>query len=200
MKDSGIEWIGEVPEGWRISKIKNEFELLDYLRKPISAENRNNDLGLFDYYGASGIIDKIDDYNVDDKVLLIAEDGANLIMRNLPLIYKAEGRFWVNNHAHILKPINNNYEYMAYLLEAGDFSRFITGSAQPKLSQDNLKNFKIVIPSLNEQDFLADYLDKKCSQTDTLISIKQQKIDELKEYKKSMIYEYITGKKQVPNE
>ena len=89
---------------------------------------------------------------------------------------------------------------MAYLLEAGDFSRFITGSAQPKLSQDNLKNFKIVIPSLNEQDFLADYLDKKCSQTDTLISIKQQKIDELKEYKKSMIYEYITGKKQVPNE
>jgi len=199
MKDSGVEWIGEIPEKWSISKIKNEFEILDYLREPISAENRKNELGLYDYYGASGVIDKIDDYNVDDKVLLIGEDGANLVMRNLPLIYRAEGKFWVNNHAHILKPIiKNEYDYMAYLLEAGDYILYITGSAQPKLSQDKLKNFIIPIPdNLTEQQTIANYLDKKCANIDQLISIKQQKADELKEYKKSMIYEYVTGKKEV---
>lgn len=108
MKDSHIDWIGLVPSHWKLSRIKNELDNLDYLREPISAEKRENILGLYDYYGASGVIDKIDDYNVDDKVLLIGEDGANLRMRNLPLVYKAEGKFWVNNHAHILKVHDDN--------------------------------------------------------------------------------------------
>ena len=172
---------------------------MDYLREPISAENRKNELGLYDYYGASGVIDKIDDYNVDDKVLLIGEDGANLVMRNLPLVYKAEGKFWVNNHAHILKPLANNcYSYMAYMLEAGDYTHYITGSAQPKLSQENIKNFIIPMPrDYTEQQAIADYLDEKCANIDALIAIKQQKIDSLKEYKKSIIYEYVTGKREV---
>ena len=152
MKDSHIDWIGLVPSHWKLSRIKNELDNLDYLREPISAEKRENILGLYDYYGASGVIDKIDDYNVDDKVLLIGEDGANLRMRNLPLVYKAEGKFWVNNHAHILKVHDDNcYGFIAYLLEAGDYSVFITGSAQPKLSQFNLMRFPIVIPPLVEQ-------------------------------------------------
>ena len=198
MKDSGVEWIGEIPEEWNMSKIKFEFLILDYLRQPISAENRKNELGLYNYYGASGVIDKIDDYNVDDKVLLIGEDGANLVMRNLPLIYKAEGKFWVNNHAHILKPKYSDYEYMAFLLEAGNYTHYITGSAQPKLSQENVKNFIIPVPPLSEQHLIATYLDNKCSQIDSLIALKQTKIDELKSFKKSLIYEYVTGKKTVP--
>lgn len=192
-KDSGIAWIGEIPSHWRISKIKNETFILDYLRQPISAENRNNTLGLYDYYGASGVIDKIDDYNVDDKVLLIGEDGANLVLRNLPLIYKAEGRFWVNNHAHILKVKDDNYyEYMYYMLEAGDYYLYITGSAQPKLSQDNMKNFLIPIPPLSEQQAIADYLDKKCGEIDELISLQEKIIEELKAYKQSVITEAVT--------
>ena len=199
MKDSGIEWVGKIPSHWEVSRIKNEIILLDYLREPISAENRENKLGLYDYYGASGVIDKIDDYNVEGKVLLIGEDGANLLMRNLPLVYKADGKYWVNNHAHILKVKDeNNYNYLAHLFEAGDYTLFITGSAQPKLSQDNLKNFPIPITREKaEQDAIADYLDTKCSEIDALISLKQSKIDSLKEYKKSIIYEYITGKKEI---
>ena len=199
MKDSGIEWIGQIPEHWEVSKVKWECAIMDYLREPISAENRKNELGLYDYYGASGVIDKIDDYNVDDKVLLIGEDGANLVMRNLPLVYKAEGKFWVNNHAHILKPLANNcYSYMAYMLEAGDYTHYITGSAQPKLSQDNIKNFIIPMPrDYTEQQTIADYLGEKCADIDSLIQTKQSKIDSLKEYKKSIIYEYVTGKKEV---
>jgi type I restriction enzyme S subunit len=199
MRDSGIEWIGSIPEHWEVSKVKWECAIMDYLREPISAENRKNELGLYDYYGASGVIDKIDDYNVDDKVLLIGEDGANLVMRNLPLVYKAEGKFWVNNHAHILKPLANNcYSYMAYMLEAGDYTHYITGSAQPKLSQDNIKNFIIPMPrDYTEQQAIADYLDEKCADIDSLIQTKQSKIDSLKEYKKSIIYEYVTGKREL---
>ena len=197
MKDSGIEWIGEIPEHWEIKKIGYIFDNLDYLREPISAELRERNNPRYDYYGASGVIDKIDHYNVEDKVLLIGEDGANLVMRNLPLVYKAEGKFWVNNHAHILKPIKDDYNYMAHTLEAADYRNYITGFAQPKLSQENLKAVKLPIPPLSEQQAIASYLDTKCSEIDALITIKQQKIEELKDYKKSVIYEYVTGKKEV---
>lgn len=198
MKDSHIDWIGLVPSHWKLSRIKNELDNLDYLREPISAEKRENILGLYDYYGASGVIDKIDDYNVDDKVLLIGEDGANLRMRNLPLVYKAEGEFWVNNHAHILKVHDDNcYGFIAYLLEAGDYSVFITGSAQPKLSQFNLMRFPIVIPPLVEQQKIEAYLDEKCSAIDALIREKKSLLSELEIYKRSLILETVTGKRKV---
>lgn len=197
LKDSGIEWIGEIPEHWTLKRIKNICDNLDYLREPISAEHRSRNNPIYDYYGASGVIDKIDYYNVDDEVLLIGEDGANLVMRNLPLVYKVKGKFWVNNHAHILKPKNDNYDFCAYAFEAADYSLFITGSAQPKLSQENLGRIKIAIPSLSEQQSIADYLDQKCSEIDELISIKQQKIEKLKDYKKSLIFECVTGKRKV---
>ena len=198
MKNSHIDWIGLVPTHWKLSRIKNELDNLDYLREPISAEKRENILGLYDYYGASGVIDKIDDYNVDDKVLLIGEDGANLRMRNLPLVYKAEGKFWVNNHAHILKVHDENcYGFIAYLLEAGDYSVFITGSAQPKLSQFNLMRFPIVIPPLVEQQKIEAYLDEKCSAIDALIREKKSLLSELEIYKRSLILETVTGKRKV---
>lgn len=197
LKDSGIEWIGEIPKHWTLKRIKNICDNLDYLREPISAEHRSRNNPIYDYYGASGVIDKIDFYNVDDQVLLIGEDGANLVMRNLPLVYKANGKFWVNNHAHILKPKNDNYDFCAYAFEAADYSLFITGSAQPKLSQENLGRIKIAIPPFLEQQAIVNYLDKKCSEIDKLISIKQQKIEKLKEYKKSLIFECVTGKRKV---
>ena len=198
MKDSHIDWIGLIPSHWKLSRIKNELDNLDYLREPISAEKRENILGMYDYYGASGVIDKIDDYNVDDKVLLIGEDGANLRMRNLPLVYKAEGKFWVNNHAHILKVHDDNcYGFIAYLLEAGDYSVFTTGSAQPKLSQFNLMRFPIVIPPLVEQQEIEAYLDEKCSAIDALIREKKSLLSELEIYKRSLILETVTGKRKV---
>ena len=152
----------------------------------MSAENRANDQGLYDYYGASGVIDKIDDYNVDDTVLLIGEDGANLRMRNLPLVYRASGKFWVNNHAHILKvKPKHSYGFIAYALEAGDYNIYITGAAQPKLTQFNLMRFPLAIPPYNEQLQIERHLDKQCSMIDTIIFEKQSLIAELEAYKKS---------------
>ncbi len=198
MKDSGVEWIGEIPSHWDTSRIKNECINLDSLREPISAENRININRLYDYYGASGVIDKIDDYNVDDTVILIGEDGANLVFRNLPLVYRASGKFWVNNHAHILKvKEKNDYGFMAYMLEAGDYTNFITGSAQPKLTQSNLMRFPIPVPPLPEQTAIAAYLDSKCAAINGVILEKEDLIRELENYKRSLIFEVVTGKRRV---
>ncbi len=192
-KDSGVAWIGEVPKHWEVKQLKWLFYNLDNLREPISADKRERTNPQYEYYGASGVIDKIDYYNVDDRVLLIGEDGANLVFRNLPLIYKAEGKFWVNNHAHILKPMKNvDYGYMYYTLEAADYSTFITGSAQPKLSQSNLELQTLPVPPYYEQVFIAAYLDTHCAKIDKLISIQQKRIALLQELKQSVITHAVT--------
>lgn len=193
MKDSGIEWIGEIPEGWEVCRLKNIVACRDELRKPISADKRENHLKLYDYYGASGVIDTIDDYNVDGTVLLIGEDGANLKLRNLPLIYRASGKFWVNNHAHILI-VNkkHSYDYVAYLLEAGDYSNYITGSAQPKLSQFNLMRFPVAIPNYTEQENISFFIHRECSKIDSILSETRSSIEEYKKLKQAVITQAVT--------
>ena len=193
MKDSGIEWIGMIPEGWEVCRLKNVVACHDELRKPISADKRENHLKLYDYYGASGVIDTIDDYNVDGTVLLIGEDGANLKLRNLPLIYRASGKFWVNNHAHILI-VNKkySYDYVAYLLEAGDYSNYITGSAQPKLSQFNLMRFPVAIPNYTEQENISFFIHRECSKIDSILSETRSSIEEYKKLKQAVITQAVT--------
>ena len=199
LKSSGVEWIGDICKWFELRRLKEVAQILDEYRKPITADLRNQEADvLYDYYGASGVIDKIDGYTIDDHVMLIGEDGANLRMRNLPLMYEVKGKAWINNHAHILKPnADMNFYYLFYCLESLDINPYITGSAQPKLSQENLKNILLPVPPLSQQQQIAEYLDKKCAKIDKLISIKQQKIEKLTEYKKSLIYEYVTGKKEV---
>jgi len=199
MKDSGIEWIGEIASDFDLQKLKYVSKILDQFRSPITADQRNQDAEvLYDYYGASGAIDKINGYTIDDHVMLIGEDGANLRMRNLPLMYEVNGKAWINNHAHILKPKENtHFNYLFYVLEAIDINPYITGSAQPKLSQENLKNIWLPVPSFEEQAEIAEYLQIKIPKIDELIDQKHQFLSELESYKKSLIYEYVTGKKEV---
>jgi len=197
MKPSGIDWIGDIPEHWQLIPYRYLFYNLDYLRMPITADQRSRNNPQYDYYGASGVIDKIDHYNVEDKVLLIGEDGANLLLRNLPLIYKANGRFWVNNHAHILKPIRDDYDYMAYVMEAADYTLYITGSAQPKLSQSNLNSVKLPIPPINEQKDIVDSLSRNTIGIDTALEIAIKQISLLQERKQIIINDVVTGKVKV---
>lgn len=197
MKPSGIDWIGNIPEHWEIMQYRHLFYNLDNLRQPISADQRSRNNPQYDYYGASGVIDKIDYYNVDDRVLLIGEDGANLLLRNLPLIYKAKGKFWVNNHAHILKPIRDDYDYMAYVMEAADYTLFITGSAQPKLSQSNLNAVKLPIPPIEEQQSIVKYLEQRTEKMDTAISNSSKQIALLQERKQIIINDVVTGKVKI---
>ena len=184
----------EIPAHWKVVPLKYLMINLDYLREPISADKRPRNNPQYDYYGASGVIDKIDYYNVDDTVLLIGEDGANLILRNLPLIYKASGRFWVNNHAHILKPKEDDYSYMAHQMETLDYFHLITGAAQPKLSQENLNKVRLLVPPLSEQKGIAAYLDEKCGKVDALVAAKERQVKLLKELRERVIADAVTGK------
>ena len=199
MKDSGVEWIGEINHRFSLIKLKYICSILDQYRKPISADKRSQSGSvLYDYYGASGAIDKIDDYTIDDHVMLIGEDGANLRMRNLPLMYEVNGKAWINNHAHILKPTERvDFYYLFYALEELDINPYITGSAQPKLSQEKLQNIWVPLPDLEEQQEIATYIRSKCAEIDKLIAKKEQLIKELESYKKSLIYEVVTGTREV---
>lgn len=195
--ETGINWIGSMPEHWRLMQLRYTVTNHDNLRQPITADQRERTNPQYDYYGASGVIDRIDHYNVDDKVLLIGEDGANLVLRNLPLVYKAEGKFWVNNHAHILKPKDNDYEFMALVLEAADYTLFITGSAQPKLSQSNLNSVKLPIPPIEEQREIVKTIEPLLEKINQSIAQQTRMIEYLEERKQIIINDVVTGKVRV---
>ena len=122
-------------------------------RKPVSSAIRKKQKNkIYNYYGAAGIIDKVDNYIFDEKLLLVGEDGANLLSRNKNNAFFAEGKYWVNNHAHVLDSTNKNVlDYVAFVINSMSLDNYITGSAQPKLTQDNLNIIPIMLPPLNEQ-------------------------------------------------
>ena len=131
----------------------------DNERKPITSSYRTS--GKYPYYGASGIIDYVNDYIYDGDYLLISEDGANLLFRKTPIAFSISGKNWVNNHAHVLH--FDNYEtrrYVEIYLNSIDLSKYITGGAQPKLNQKNLNQIVIPLPPLEEQERIVKILDR----------------------------------------
>ena len=166
--------------------LKDCVEILDSKRIPLSKEERQKLEKIYPYYGAQEIIDYVDDYLFDGDYILVAEDGNNLKSRKKNIATWVEGKFWVNNHAHILgKKDGFHLKYIYYLLNAIDVRGYITGSAQPKLNQKNLANIKLSIPSYDQQKKIVqplDILDKKISINNSIIS----KLEEMAK----MIYEY----------
>jgi len=195
LKPSGIEWLGDVPEHWHVTRVKNEFKCLNNARVPLSATQRGTmTVRQFEYYGASGAIDKVDSFLFDDDLLLIAEDGANLVLRNLPLAIIARGKFWVNNHAHILKPKRGNLEYLAAVMESISYRPWISGAAQPKLTKDRLLAIKIAIPERAEQDVIVREIGRITGPLERAISRVRREIDLLQELRLTLIAETVTGK------
>ena len=198
LKPSGVEWLGDVPEHWEISRVKTEFMSLNYRRIPLSAVERGAmSMRRYDYYGASGVIDKVENYLFDDDLLLIAEDGANLLLRNLPLAIIARGKFWVNNHAHILKPRRGNLEYLAVVMEGLNYTPWISGAAQPKLTQDRLMNVSIAVPSRSEQDEIIARAKAQTSGLTASIARARRQIELVNEYRTRLIADVVTGKLDV---
>lgn len=194
-KDSGVEWLGQVPDGWEIRRLKDIFSNMNTKRIPLSGVQRGMmKTHEYNYYGASGIIDKVDDYIFDDDLLLIAEDGANLVLRNLPLAIIARGKFWVNNHAHILKPKIGSIEFYAHLLESINYLPWISGAAQPKLTQDRLMAIRVSVPSEKEQLFILKWIKNNTQSLDLTISRTEREIGLIQEYRTRLISDVVTGK------
>jgi len=195
MKDSGVAWLGDVPEHWEVGAIKRFLISLDARRIPLSAEERGGRQGDYPYYGASGIIDTVDDFIFDEDLVLVSEDGANLLSRSTPIAFIARGHFWVNNHAHILKPCDKNLRFWSEQIEHIDLTPFITGSAQPKLTVDALMNLTIPTPPCeNERFLISSFIEHETAKIDELISHAHQGIDLLKERRSALISAAVTGK------
>lgn len=129
---------------------------------------------------------------------MIAEDGANLLTRSKPLAFLASGKFWVNNHAHILNPRNRwNHTYFVNLLESQDFSIFVTGTAQPKLTMENLGRFALAVPDAPEQEQIAAFIAHKNAEFCPLIVQIESQITTLSAYRESLIRECVTGQRRI---
>ena len=139
---------GVCPSNWETGCVEDIAEFFDSMRKPLSSLERTDMERIYPYYGAVSIVDYVDDYIFDGEYLLVSEDGIYVVDENgHPLIQHISGKFWANNHAHILKGKSGFNEDSLYLFLANtNMAPIVTGAAQPKINQANLKSFPITIP------------------------------------------------------
>ena len=190
----------EVPEGWGWTRFSAITINRDNERKPISSSQRTDVAKIYDYYGASGKIDKIDKYIFSERLLLIGEDGANLVTRSKPIAFFAEGQYWVNNHAHCIDATDKFIlEYLCFYINAISLEKYVTGSAQPKMTQDNMNSILIPLPPYSEQKHMSQRL-KEVMYTVDNIEIGKVDISDLVSKAKSKILDLAIRGKLVPQD
>ena len=187
--------VGVIPEDWEVVSLGDAVEFLDGQRRPIKYSERTKISGIYPYYGASGIVDHVNDYIFDEELILLGEDGENILSRNLPLAFKVTGKIWVNNHAHVMRPNDNfNTTFLTDFLESLDYSLLNSGSAQPKLNKASCLKIKVVKPSKQEQTAIATAL----SDVDNLIQSLEKLIAKKEAIKTGTMQQLLTGKTRLP--
>ena len=170
----------EFKEHWQENKLGNIATFYNSKRVALTASDREK--GEYPYYGASGIIDYVKDFIFEGEYILLGEDGANIVMRNSRLVFLAKGKFWLNNHAHIFQSKDSN-AFLCEALERIDYTKYNTGTAQPKLNSDVVKKIKLNLPSSPEQQKIASFL----STVDEKLQQLTKKKELLEEYKKGVM-------------
>lgn len=170
-------------DAWEQRKLGEVTESFDGKRIPIDSGLRVS--GEYPYYGATGIIDYVDDYIFDGEYVLLAEDGANIIMRNYPVAYLTQGKFWLNNHAHIMRMIDGSNYFLVQVLEKIDYMKYNTGTAQPKLNSKIVKNIEFKLPHIEEQQKIGNFF----QQLDNTIALHQRKLKKMKSLKTAYLSE-----------
>ena len=164
----------QLPDGWVACRLEQVAEILDNLRKPINASERESRIKnrkideLYPYYGATGQVGLIDDYVVNGHYLLLGEDGAPFLDKNAIKAYSISGKGWVNNHAHILSP-KIDFEFLQYSLNQIDYSEYVNGSTRLKLTQTDMRSIKIMLPPLAEQERIKSKIQALFSQLDLMM-------------------------------
>ena len=174
-------------DDWEQRKLDDVVEFLDTMRKPLEGAKRIS--GPYPYYGASGIVDYVGGYLFDEELILLSEDGANITDRNYPVCFLASGKYWVNNHAHVLRTKQGNENnFICNSLERKDYTQYNTGMAMPKLNKETCKKIPILCPGFEEQKKIGDYF----RSLDNLITLHQHKCEELQNIKKFMLQNMFT--------
>ncbi len=160
-----------LPSSWAMLSLAEAADNLDGRRVPVRASDRAARRGAYPYYGASGAIDTIDEYLFEGEHVLIGEDGANLISRSTPIAFLASDRFWVNNHAHVLKAREQTTNlWICWFFQLINLRPYVTGSAQPKLTQAALNKLHLPIPSRDEQDLILQAMQQAFAEIDRMAS------------------------------
>ena len=197
--DGGVKCIEdeipfELPDGWAWARFSTITINRDSERKPISSSQRTGVEKIYDYYGASGKIDKIDKYIFCERLLLIGEDGSNLVTRSKPIDFFKEGLYWVNNHAHCIdSPDKLLLEYLCFYINAISLEKYVTGSAQPKMTQANMNSILIPLPPYNEQKRLSQHLDEIMAMVDRIEIGKIESIELISKAKSKILDLAIRG-------
>ena len=198
-KDISDEIPFEIPENWAWCRFGNLVFNRDSERIPLSVDERKGLKKIYDYYGASGVIDKVDNYLFDKPLLLIGEDGANLINRSTPIAFIARGQYWVNNHAHVIDCINEDLlQYVCTFINAISLVDYVTGTAQPKMNQEKMNSILVAVPPLAEQKRIVAKLEQVLPLAEEY-GAAQEQLDKLNKelpeaLKKSILQEAIQGK------
>ena len=184
---------GERGEGWMETTVDQISTNLDSRRIPITKSDRRS--GEYPYYGASGVVDHVADYIFDGDSLLISEDGANLLARSTPIAFSVSGKLWVNNHAHVLKFANMaTQRFVEFYLGSVKVDGYITGAAQPKLTQTALNSIPIPIPeSVDAQAGIVQRIDALTEQADRLASLSKRKLAALDALRQSLLHQAFSG-------
>lgn len=181
-----------IEKGWEIKTLAQISENLDSKRIPITQNKREN--GKYPYYGASGIVDYISDYIFDEDLLLISEDGANLLARTYPIAFSVTGKIWVNNHAHVIKFHNLiTQKYIEYFFASIKLDKYVSGMAQPKLNQKALNSIPIPYPLLLEQKEIVTKLDILSTKCQKLENNYRQIIDNCDQLKQTILKKAFNG-------
>ena len=183
-----------LPDGWAWSTFGEITENFDGSRIPLRASDRKFQSGEYPYYGASGVIDSVDDFIFDGDYLLVAEDGANLLSRSSPIAFVAIGKFWVNNHAHVVQTHGGiPLKFLEYYLAATNLQFFCSGTAQPKLNKRNLNRIPIPIPPLEEQSRIVSKIDELFSDLDSGVAALDRAYEKLRRYRASLLKSAMKG-------
>ena len=191
MKDSGVEWIGAIPETWNVLSLK-------YMCTMQAGQNLTStqitDVGKYSVYGGNGLRGYFSSYNTEGRHLLVGRQGA--LCGN---VHTVDGQYWCTEHAIVTTETQfSNIDYLFYLLIGMNLNQYASNAAaQPGLSVRNILNVKTVRPSMDEQEKIATYLNNILPKYDSLIIEKESLISDLEAYKKSLIYEVVTGKRRV---
>ena len=193
IKQGSIQELLKPKEGWEVKKLGESTNCLDNLRIPLNESQRATMKGDIPYCGANGILDYINDYCIDDDIILIAEDGGYFDeYEHRPIAYKISGKCWVNNHAHILKAKEDmSQNFIFYSLVHKNILRFLASGTRAKLNKSELYKIEIdVPPTIEDQTYIATIL----SEMDTEISTLENKLTKYKQIKQGMMQELLTGK------
>ena len=187
--------VGVIPEDWSLRPLGDVTTFLDGKRRPVKDADRARMRGPIPYYGASGIVDYVNDYLFDEELILLGEDGENILSRNCRLAFRISGKVWVNNHAHVLKPHPDvSIGFLADYLESLNYERFNSGTAQPKLNKRTCFRIPIALPPTKaEQEAIAEAL----SDADALIESLQQLIAKKRQIKQGAMQDLLTGQQRL---